>query len=195
LANVRCAIQGGGNLLQHLERDSWPSSPDIIPDLPELITECGDHPEQQNEHDEEPDGLCCGPEPKVAFVPQLADLRMSQEFINVLKAATLDNGGLDEGVLQRLRQPLKEPLDASNPDLWLSLDLFLSCSNASEETYHSSRVAILRRHPDDEILSYGRIKSKIAELGSVIPIVHHMCIKSCAAFCYGSIEYLYVRVF
>jgi hypothetical protein len=177
-----CNSQGGGDIPQNLDRDSRLSSPDIIPHLPELIAECRDHPEQQNEHDEEPDGLRHPPEPEVAFIPQLADLRTSQEFIDALKAATLDDGGLDEGVLQQLRQPLNEPLDASDPDLQLSLDLFLSCSNASEETYHSSRAAILCRHPDDEILSYARIKSKIAELSSVIPIVHHMCINSCAAF-------------
>ena len=183
MANVRYAIQpGGDDIPQNLERYSRPLSPDIAPDLPELIEERGDHPEQQNENDEEPDGLRHELEPEVAFVPQLADLRTSQEFIDALKAATLDDGGLDKEVLQRLREPLAEPLDASDPDLRLSLDLFLSCSNASEETYHSSRAAIIRRHPDDEILSYARIKSKIAELSGVVPILHHMCINSCAAF-------------
>lgn len=181
-SNLHCAIQGGGDIPQNLERDSRPSLPDIIPDLPKLIAECRDHPEQQNKHNEEPDGLRQPPEPEVAFISQLEDLQTSQEFIDVLKAATLDNGGLDKGVLQQLHQPLNEPLDASDPDLRLSLDLFLSCSNVSEETYHSSRAAILCRHPDDKILSYAQIKSKIAELSNVIPIIHHLCINSCAAF-------------
>ena len=48
--------------------------------------------------------------------------------------------------------------------------------------YHSSQAAIIHHHPDDKILSYVWIKSKIAELSRVIPIVHHMCINSCAAF-------------
>jgi len=126
LANVCYAIQGGDDIPQNLERYSRPPSPDIAPDLPELIEERGDHPEQQSENDEEPDGLHHGPEPEVTFVPQLADLRTSQEFIDALKAATLDDGGLDKEVLQRLREPLAEPLDASDPDLRLSLDLFLS---------------------------------------------------------------------
>jgi hypothetical protein len=41
---------------------------------------------------------------------------------------------------------------------------------------------VLRRHPDDDILSYARIKSKIAELSGVVPIVRHMCLNSCIAF-------------
>jgi hypothetical protein len=148
--------------------------------VPELVADRGDHLERQNECNEEPDALHPGPE--AVFAPQVADLRTSQEFIDALKAATLDDGGLDKEVLQRLRQLLTEPLDVNDPDLRLSLDLFLSCSNASEETYHSSRAAILRCHPDDKVLSYARIKSKMAELSGVVPILHHMCINSCAAF-------------
>ena len=94
-------IQGEGDIPQNLESNSRPSSSDIIPDLPEPIAECGDHPEQQNECNEEPDGLHHGPEPEAAFVPQLADLRTSQEFIDALKAATLDDGGLDKEVIDR----------------------------------------------------------------------------------------------
>ena len=182
MANVHYAIQSADNIQQNPgSPDSRKSSPDI-PDVPELVADHGDHLERKNERNEEPDALHPGPEPEAAFAPQVADLRTSQEFIDALKAATLDDGGLDEEVLQRLRQPLTEPLDVNDPDLWLSLDLFLSCSNASEETYHNSRAAILRRHPDDEVLSYARIKSKIAELSGVVPILHHMCINSCAAF-------------
>ena len=37
-------------------------------------------------------------------------------------------------------------------------------------------------HPDDEVLSYVIIKSKIAKLSGVSPMVHHMCINTCMAF-------------
>ena len=112
----------------------------------------------------------------------MADLRTALEFVDALKAASLDDGDLDEEVLHRLRQPLAEPADASDPDFRLSLDLFLSTTTASEDTYNKSRAGILRRHPDDEVLSYTRIKSKIAELSGVSPMVHHMCINTCMAF-------------
>jgi hypothetical protein len=134
--------------------------------------------------DDEPDAPHSVPELEVEaeFIPELTDLQMSLEFINALKAATLDNGGLDEDTLQRLRQPPTEPADPGDPDFRLSLDLFLSTSNASEETYNSTRAAVLRRHLDDDILSYARIKSKITELSGIVPIARHMCINSCLAF-------------
>ena len=78
LDNVHYAIQGGDDIPQNLERYSWPPSSDIASDLLRLIEEGGDHSEQQNENDEEPDGLHHGPEPEVTFVPQLADLQTSQ---------------------------------------------------------------------------------------------------------------------
>ena len=134
--------------------------------------------DQGNENGNPPDAEA----PGATFVPNVADLRTSLEFIDALKAATLDNGGLDEDVLERLRNPLTEPADASDPDFRLSLDLFLSTTNASEETYNKSRAGVLRRHPDDDVLSYARVKSKIAELSGVSPIVRQMCINSCVAF-------------
>ena len=48
--------------------------------------------------------------------------------------------------------------------------------------YNESHAGILRCHPDDEVLSYVRIKSKIAKLSGVSPMVHHMCINTCMAF-------------
>ena len=128
--------------------------------------------DQGNENGNPPDAEA----PGATFVPNVADLRTSLEFIDALKAATLDNGGLDEDVLERLRNPLTEPADASDPDFRLSLDLFLSTTNASEETYNKSRAGVLRRHPDDDVLSYARVKSKIAELSGVSPIVRQMCV-------------------
>lgn len=52
--------------------------------------------------DDEPDAPHSVPELEVEaeFIPELTDLQMSLEFINALKAATLDNGGLDEDTLQ-----------------------------------------------------------------------------------------------
>jgi hypothetical protein len=62
------------------------------------------------------------------------------------------------------------------------LDLFLATINASQKTYVASRNAILRRHPDDEVPSYEQIRRRIGEITGVVPIVHHMCVKSCVAF-------------
>lgn len=41
----------------------------------------------------------------------LEDLKLSQAFIDALKEATLDEGGLPDHILQRLREPLTENIE------------------------------------------------------------------------------------
>jgi hypothetical protein len=112
----------------------------------------------------------------------IEDLKIACEFINGLRNASLDNEDLPEDVLTRLRHPLEQPLDIDDPDIRLSIDLFLSISNASQDTYTSVRAAILRRHPDNLILSFDQVKRKVAELSGVASIIHHMCPNSCVAY-------------
>jgi hypothetical protein len=119
---------------------------------------------------------------QIPQIPHVEELRLSLEFIDALKRASLDDGNLDEGVVNMLRNPPQEPLDASDPDLRLSLDLFLATMNASEDSYRSAAEGICRRHPDDDILSYERIRKKVAEMSGVHPITHHMCINTCIAY-------------
>jgi hypothetical protein len=78
--------------------------------------------------------------------------------------------------------PFEEPVDSIDLDLQLSIDLFLSATNASQENYTSSQNAVLQCHPDDEILTYARIKIRIAELTGVVPLMHDMCINSYLGF-------------
>jgi hypothetical protein len=51
--------------------------------------------------------------------PKVGDLHVSVAFIAALQAAILDN---EEDVLGALQNPLKEPFDAIDLDLRLSLD-------------------------------------------------------------------------
>ncbi|KAM6500020.1 hypothetical protein JOM56_005528, partial [Amanita muscaria] len=78
---------------------------------------------------------------------------LSQKYIQEISAATLDNDKLDDYVINRLRNPEEGPVDISDPDTRLSLDLFMACNNASEATYNAARKAILRRFPDCDIRS------------------------------------------
>ena len=110
------------------------------------------------------------------------DLKTACEFIDGLHNASLDDENLPEDVLARLRHPLEHPLDIDNPDIRLSVELFLSIGNASQDTYTSARAAVLRRHPNDPILSFDQVKRKVAELSGVISIVHDMCPSSCIAY-------------
>lgn len=115
-------------------------------------------------------------------VSRIENIKITQEFIKEIQAATLENGNLDDDVIHRLRNPPQEPTSISDPDTHLSLDLFLAVTNASEETYHASRNAILRRYPDSGVLSYHAVKKLVAEITGIVAVYDDMCINSCHAF-------------
>ncbi|KAH9160378.1 hypothetical protein EDB89DRAFT_2117194 [Lactarius sanguifluus] len=114
--------------------------------------------------------------------PEDPGIKVSQDFIKEIRAATLDNGNLDGDLIDRLRNPCEQPADISDPDIWLSLDLFLAVTNASEDTYKSCRDAILRRYPESSVLSYHSVKKLVAEISGVVAVYDDMCINSCHAF-------------
>jgi len=115
---------------------------------------------------------------------QTEDIKLSLEYIKQLQSASLEDDGmrLDPDILDRLRNRCEEEIDLSDPNLRLSLDLFLAAGNSSQETYNSVRKAILRRYPEDEVLTYDQIKRRVAQLSGVISLVHDMCINSCVAY-------------
>ena len=54
----------------------------------------------------------------------------------------LGNGKLGDAVISALKNPSKGPVDISDPDIPLSLDVFIGCKNASEATYNAVRAAV-----------------------------------------------------
>jgi hypothetical protein len=74
---------------------------------------------------------------------QIENVKLAQSFIKLIRDATLDNGKMDNDATYRLRNPNSDPIDLSDPDLRFSLDLYLSCMNASEATYNEVRRSIL----------------------------------------------------
>ena len=74
---------------------------------------------------------------------QIEHVNSAQKFIEEISAATLDNGNLEEDVIKRLRSPEEGPVDISDPNTRLALDLFMACENSSKKTYSSVREAIL----------------------------------------------------
>jgi hypothetical protein len=114
---------------------------------------------------------------------QLDDLKLSMNFVRFLQNASLDDREiLDEETVGRIRNPPEELPDISDPDLRLSLDLFLSVSNSSQETYNSVKKAILRRFPDIKMLSHEQVKSRVAQLSGVVPVTSDMCPNSCLSY-------------
>ena len=134
--------------------------PDVQPD---------DHPGGPN--DWSPDNI----------VPHLEALRISVDFIKYLRCATLDDDPIPADVRERLRSPITEPLNIDN-DLRLCLEVFLATTTGSEASYRDVCAAFRRHSPGVETLSYEQMKSKIAELTGVIPVMTDMCTNSCIAF-------------
>jgi hypothetical protein len=121
---------------------------------------------------------------------ELSDLAHSEEiktamdFICTLEAASLDDEGmrLKPKVLERLQNPPQRPTDTLSPDLRLVLDLFIAVGHSSQEMYNAIRSAIVPCYPDDELFSYAQIKTRVAELSGITPIIHDMCINSCLGY-------------
>jgi hypothetical protein len=117
-------------------------------------------------------------------VPVLADIIIASKFVELLKTASLDNEvkELSPAVLHQIRHPAEEVLTVEDPDHRLSIDVYLSVTNASEETYNSTRTAILRRYPDSGMLTYHGVKQLITQLTGIVPIIQDMCINSCLGY-------------
>ena len=109
-------------------------------------------------------------------------VKLAQQYIQAISMATLDNGKLDAATVERLRNPAEGPVDISEPDTRLSIDLFIACNNASQATYEGVRASINQRFPDCSVLSYHSAKKLVAELTGVVSITDDMCINSCEAF-------------
>jgi len=117
-----------------------------------------------------------------ADLSHIENIKFTQEFTEDISTATFKNGCLDDNVIHHLHNPCNEPTIISDPDIRLSLDLFLAVMNASEETYHTSRNAILLHYLDSGILSYHAVKRLVAQKTGVVAIYDDMCINSCHAF-------------
>jgi len=117
-----------------------------------------------------------------ADLSHIENIKFTQEFTEDISTATFENGCLDDDVIHHLHNPCNEPTIISDPNIRLSLDLFLAVTNASKETYHASRNAILLRYPDSGILSYHAVKRLVAQKMGVVAVYNDMCINSCHAF-------------
>ena len=48
---------------------------------------------------------------------RIEHVKLAQQFIDEISAATFDNGNLDPDVIERLRNPEEGPVDISDPDI------------------------------------------------------------------------------
>lgn len=83
------------------------------------------------------------------------DCRLALKNIELLRNATLDDSGLDEETIARIREPAREvSAELSDPDTLMSIELFLATINASEQAYEAAAKAFVRRCPTVKPLSF-----------------------------------------
>jgi hypothetical protein len=124
------------------------------------------------------------PDQPPEFIPVMEDLLITNNFIQCLKEASLDNKyeKLGTEILNQIRHPFETPLTLDNFDDRMSIDIYLSVTSASEATYNSVRDAVLRRYPDSGILTYYKVKQLVGQITGIVSVVHDMCINGCIAY-------------
>ncbi|KAI0086703.1 hypothetical protein BDY19DRAFT_856778, partial [Irpex rosettiformis] len=118
----------------------------------------------------------------------LDDLKTSQEFIEALRATSLDNTQLHPDLLQRLRNPPTSELQLDDPILLQSLENYLE--DITEQTYEQIRESLQCNH-NISPLSHACIKAKVQEISGVCPIYNDMCPKGCLTFVRFFAKYLH----
>lgn len=138
--------------------------------------EAGDFDDHEEPAEEDPDILFeLGP-------ATLDDLRMLREFIKALRNAKLDESGLSEVGLERLRDPSHEVASINDPVLGRSLEILLGLDTAANSHYKDVRKANTSWDPPVEMLSLAQVQKKAEEISGVVPMYTDMCTNSCMAY-------------
>ncbi|KAI0077274.1 hypothetical protein K474DRAFT_1684384 [Panus rudis PR-1116 ss-1] len=114
--------------------------------------------------------------------PQIHDIKIAREFIQCIQNATLDESRLSPAAIERLRNPPCEPLPDIDRLVRFSIDLYLATESSSQQTYDSIRRAHHQCYPNNQLLSYDQVKSRIAEITGVYLLPADMCPGSCLAY-------------
>ena len=113
---------------------------------------------------------------------KIKEFAQVQEFIDQISTAKLEDGKLSEEVLHRLRHPEEPTFDLDDPDIQLSINLYLACNKASRNTYEKVRAALTAYTPPVYILSHYAVEKVIAEVTGVVEIEDDICVAVCCAF-------------
>jgi hypothetical protein len=135
--------------------------------------------------------LVLGQYDDIDVISTLEELRISQQFISCLQAASLnEDDGLDSEARARLKNPIAEPINLEDDhNLRAGIDIFLDTTNASDETYKDVRISVngyLERIGVDlethSIPTLHSVKKTIGELTGVHSIMTDMCPNTCIAY-------------
>lgn len=127
---------------------------------------------------EDPDGLHTE-NTGMPRVLNVESLKTAQGFIDQVRAATLENSGLPEHCIERLRKPKCEPIDMKeNEKLRQSIDCWIRLANSPNNTYDSMKECF----STVETFSSTELEKEVSGLTGIYPMRHDMCYNSCVGF-------------
>jgi hypothetical protein len=79
--------------------------------------------------------------------------------------------------------PLHEQFCLDDPQLRLSLSIYISLSaHSSEATYNAMNRNIKECYPDSTMLSFDQVQNRLKSISGILPLYFDMCTNSCMAF-------------
>ena len=119
---------------------------------------------------------------------QHSNLKISCQFIQALKDASLDSSPLERKTIERLRHCPESPGDLNDRCLRLSLRMLLNHGTAAQDTYNKNiqslqqELVVTGELDPANLLSYDNACKKMASLTGVSSLETDMCPETCLAF-------------
>ena len=150
--------------------------------LPCLIVQhCSSFDLNQSEEDPSPSCKPDQPQPQV----MLKDLKHMESLILQIRDYSFEHekGQWTEDKLGSFLDPLHELWNLDDPQLCLSLRIYLSLTaHSSEATYNAVRSNIKECYPESTMLSFDQVQTRLKAITGIVPLHSDMCINTCLAY-------------
>jgi hypothetical protein len=114
--------------------------------------------------------------------PHLPKLRLTMQFIDLLRGATHENSGYPDELYEQIFNPLHEAFDFEQPDVRLCMEIFIHTQNASRKSYQLICAAVARHNPDFEPVSWDKMNHSLASWTGIHLMRFDMCPKGCVGY-------------
>ena len=115
----------------------------------------------------------------------LENLANMQTMIEQIQGATFsdEEKQWSEEEFYTFLHPVHEQFCLEDPQLRLSLSIYISLSShSSEATYNSMNRSIKECYPDSTMLSFDQVQNRLKSISGILPLHFDMCTNSCMAF-------------
>lgn len=141
-----------------------------------------------DQEDQDPDFDDPEPQPNVPdhtgvntlLTATLAELKLAQDLVDAIRNAVLEDD-IDEEHLKTIKNPENTQFNI-DPSLLISLQLYNAMTDCSEKAYERVQKFWNTHNPSTKVISYWRVKKKLAELTRVFVTKTDMCPNSCYAY-------------